>query len=115
MCSVCRCACLHVVDVCKHSVRAGAAGPNVYVASRPPLDADVASGRPHQSSPADKNALRQPFNSPLSGTARVSWYQKGKNIQDLLEQETVSDSGISGPYANLHLTQADNHARTPCT
>jgi len=31
----------------------------------------------------------------LSGTTRVSWYQKGKTNLDLLEQERVSGSGIS--------------------
>jgi len=31
----------------------------------------------------------------LSGTIRVSWYQKGKTNLDLLEQEIVSGSGIS--------------------
>jgi len=35
------------------------------------------------------------FNSPLSGTTWVSWYQKGKTNLYLLEQETVSSSGIS--------------------
>jgi len=29
---------------------------------------------------------------------------KTKTNLDFLEQETVSDSGIAGPYANLHLT-----------
>ena len=36
-----------------------------------------------------------PFNSPFSGTTRVSPYQKGKPIWILLKQETVSSSGIS--------------------
>ena len=36
-----------------------------------------------------------PFNGPLSGTTRVSRYQKGKAIWILLQQETVSGSGIS--------------------
>ena len=36
-----------------------------------------------------------PFNRPLSGTTRVSRYQKGKPICILLKQETVSGSGIS--------------------
>ena len=36
-----------------------------------------------------------PLNGPLSGTMRVSWYQKGKPIWILLKQETVSGSGIS--------------------
>ena len=35
------------------------------------------------------------FNDSLSGTTRVSWYQKGKTNLDLLEQEIVSGSGIS--------------------
>jgi len=35
------------------------------------------------------------FNGPLSGTTQVSRYQKGKTNLDLLEQETVSGSGIS--------------------
>jgi len=36
-----------------------------------------------------------PFNVPLSGTTRVSRYQKGKTIWILLKQEAVSGSGIS--------------------
>jgi len=36
-----------------------------------------------------------PFNGPLSGTTRVSRYQKGKTIWILLKQEAVSGSGIS--------------------
>ena len=35
------------------------------------------------------------FNGPLSGTTHMSWYQKVKPIWILLEQETVSGSGIS--------------------
>ena len=35
------------------------------------------------------------FNGSLSGTTRVSRYQKGKPIWILLKQETVSGSGIS--------------------
>jgi len=35
------------------------------------------------------------FNGPLSGTTRVSRYQKGKPIWILLKQETASGSGIS--------------------
>jgi len=33
--------------------------------------------------------------TPSSGTTRVSRYQKGKTNLDLLEQETMSGSGIS--------------------
>ena len=48
----------------------------------------------------------------MSGTTRVSRYQEGKTNLDLLEQETVSGSGIGWAiYANFHLAQADNHAR----
>jgi len=36
-----------------------------------------------------------PFNGPVSGTTRVSRYQKGKPIWILLKEETVSGSGIS--------------------
>jgi len=35
------------------------------------------------------------FNGPLSGTTRVSRYQKGKPIWILLKQETVSGGGVS--------------------
>ena len=35
------------------------------------------------------------FNGPFSGTTQVSRYQKGKPIWILLNQETVSGSGIS--------------------
>ena len=35
------------------------------------------------------------FNGPFSGSTQVSRYQKGKPIWILLEQETVSGSGIS--------------------
>ena len=45
----------------------------------------------------------RPFNGPLSRTTRVSQYQKGKTNLVLLKQETVSGSGISWPYASLHL------------
>jgi len=45
----------------------------------------------------------QPFNGPFSTTTRVGRYQKGKTNLDFTEQETVSGSGISWAYANLHL------------
>jgi len=55
----------------------------------------------------------------MSGTTRVSRYQKGKTRKvktnlDSLEQEIVSGSGISwaGLYASLHLIP-DNHANIP--
>ena len=67
---------------------------------------------PQQCYPHDLNTLayniinEHPFNCPLSGTTRVSRYQKGKTNLDftiLLDQETVSGSGISWAYASLHL------------
>ena len=42
-----------------------------------------------------KERHTHPFNSPFSGTTRVSRYQKGKPILILLKQDTVSSSGIS--------------------
>jgi len=55
----------------------------------------------------------------ITGTTRVSRYQKGKTRKvktnlDLLEQEIVSGSGIcwAGLYASLHLI-TDNHANIP--
>ena len=39
--------------------------------------------------------ITHPLNGPLSGTTRVSRYQKGKPIWILPEQETVSGSGTS--------------------
>ena len=54
------------------------------------------------------------FNGPFSGTTRVSRYQKGKPIWILLEQETVSGSGIR--WAKMQVCtslQTDNHTSTP--
>jgi len=48
----------------------------------------------------------------LSGTTRVSWYQKGKTNLDLLEQETVSGSASAESYANLHF---DPDTTTPAS
>jgi len=47
----------------------------------------------------------------LSGTTRVNRHQKGKTSLDLLEQEYWVAVASAGPYADLHLTQTDNHAR----
>ena len=46
--------------------------------------------------------IRLSFNDPLSGTTRVSRYQKGKTTWILLKQETMASAG---PYASLHLAQ----------
>ena len=45
--------------------------------------------------PGSPGQHTHPFNGPLSGTTRVSRYQKGKPIWILLKQYTVSGSGIS--------------------
>jgi len=41
-----------------------------------------------------------PFNGPLSGTTRVSWYQKDKTNLDFTE---ARDSEWQCAYASLHL------------
>ena len=57
-----------------------------------------------------------PFNGPFSGTTRVSRYQKGEPIWILLEQETVSGSGISwavyksAPRSRQITTPAPHHS-----
>ena len=51
-----------------------------------------------------------PFNGSFSGTTQVSRYQKGKPIWILLEQETVSGSGISWAICK----SAPCSKQTPC-
>jgi len=52
----------------------------------------------------------------LSGNTQVSQYQKGKTNLDLLEQEIVSDSGISwalckfAPHPRQITTPASHHS-----
>jgi len=55
------------------------------------------------------------FTAPwtVSGTTRVSLYQKGKTNVDLLEQEIVNGSGISWDMQICTLPQTDNHASIP--
>jgi len=54
------------------------------------------------------------FNGPLSGTTRVSWYQKGKTNLDFTE---AGDSEWQwhqlGHMQVCTLLQTDNHASTP--
>jgi len=52
------------------------------------------------------------FNSPFSGTTRVSRYQKGKPIWILLKQETVSSWAIckSAPCIRQITTPAPHHS-----
>ena len=57
---------------------------------------------------------RHPFNSPMSGTTRVSRYQKGKTNLDLLAQEIVYGSGISWAICkSAPRPRPNNHAITP--
>jgi len=51
--------------------------------------------KPKQTNKQTNKQTKHTFNGPLSGTTRVSQYQKGKPIWILLKQETVSGSGIS--------------------
>ena len=45
-----------------------------------------------------------PFNGPLSGTTRVSQYQKGKtNLAFTEARESEFAVASAGPYASLHL------------
>ena len=45
-----------------------------------------------------------PFNGPLSGTTRVSQYQKGKTNLDFSEaRDSEWQWHSAGPYASLHL------------
>jgi len=56
------------------------------------------------------------FNGLLSGTTKVSQYQKGKTNWILLKQETVSGSGISwaicksAPHSREITTPAPHHS-----
>jgi len=57
-----------------------------------------------------------PFNGPLSGTTRVSRYQKGKTNVDFAEARAVSGSGISwavckpAPRSRQITTPAPHHS-----
>ena len=56
------------------------------------------------------------FNGPFSGTTHVSRYQKGEPVWILLEQQTVSSSGISwaicksAPHCRQITTPAPHHS-----
>jgi len=53
----------------------------------------------------DIDTHTQPFNGPLSGTTRVSWYQKGKTNLDFTgaRDSEWQWHASAGPYASLHL------------
>ena len=54
-----------------------------------------------------------PFNGPLSGTTRVSWYQKGKTNLDFTEaRDGELQWHLLGHMQVCTLLQSDNHAST---
>ena len=69
--------------------------------------------RTHARTHARTHTHTHTFNGPFSGTTRVSRYQKGKPIWILLEQETVSGSGISWAKMQVCTSLQTNHASTP--
>jgi len=55
-----------------------------------------------------------PFNGPLSGTTRVSWYQKGKTNLDFTEaRDREWQWNLLGHMQVCTSHQTDNHASTP--
>jgi len=61
-----------------------------------------------------RRLLKQPFNSPLSGTTRVSWYQKGKTNLDFTEaRDSEWQWHQLGHMQVCTSLQTDNHASTP--
>ena len=64
-------------------------------------------------SPPATHTHTHTFYGPLSGTIRVSRYQKGKTNMDLLEQETVSGSSNTSAMKICISPQTDNHASNP--
>jgi len=69
---------------------------NQRVSDRQPC-LNLANGVPYyeQRYSSATHTHTHPFNGPFSGTTQVNRYQKSKPICILLEQETVSGSGIS--------------------
>ena len=57
-----------------------------------------------------------PFDSPLSGTTRVSWYQKGKTNLNFTEaRDSEWQWHLLGHMQVCTSLQTDNHASTPTT
>jgi len=55
-----------------------------------------------------------PFNGPLPGTTRVSWYQKGKTNLDFTEaRDSEWQRHQLGHMQVCTSLQTDNHASTP--
>jgi len=58
---------------------------------------------------------QQPFNGPLSGTTRVSRYQKGRTNLDFTEVRQWVAVASAGPYASLHLAVGRYPLQHPTT
>jgi len=61
------------------------------------------------------HARTHSFNNPLSGTTRVSWYQKGKTNLDFTEARESEWQWHPQGHMQVICTQlqTDNHASTP--
>ena len=61
-----------------------------------------------------KQTHTHPFNSPLSGTTQVSWYQKGKTNLDFTEARDSEWQWHQTGHMQVCISlQTDNHASTP--
>ena len=56
-----------------------------------------------------------PFNGPLSGTTRVSQYQKCKTNLDFTEAKECVAVASAGPYASVHFTPDRQPCQYPTT
>jgi len=61
------------------------------------------------------NTHTHPFNGPLSGSTRVSPYQKGKPIWIFAEAIEWLAVASAGPYASLHLAPVRKPRQYPTT
>ena len=69
---------------------------------------------PNLASYTHKHTHTHPFNGPLSGTTRVSWYQKGKTSMDFTEaRDSEWQWHQLGHMQICTSLQRDNHASTP--
>ena len=76
------------------------------------VPADDVSWRRHASD--DRDRYTHPFNDPLSGTTRVSRYQKGKTNLDFTEaRDSEWQWRQLGHMQVCTSLQSDNHASTP--
>jgi len=60
-------------------------------------------------------AHTHPFNDSLSGTTRVSQYQKGRTNLDFTEARDSVATASTGPYASLHLAPDRQPCQHPTT